>query len=476
LAGVRVVRSSSDVGYSMISVIFEDGVGWETARRQVGEALARAESRLPPGVAPRLGPDADATGQIFWYTVEGPGYDPGRLRALQDWFVGPQLASVPGVAEVASVGGSPIEYQIDLDPHKLKAFGIAPSQVTEAVARANTAAAGNVVHIVRSSGWLGARPDSRDSDPQRILQDLENVPLVGAGGIKLRVADVARVGLGSQPRRCVLEKDGNEVTGGVILMRHGENPRAVTKRIRAKIEELQVGLPPRVRIMPFYDRTPLIDGAVGAVTTTLVEAILVAAVCIFVVLRHVRTSFIIALTLPLAVLTSFGLMDALRRFGLADVQTNIMSLAGLAISIGVLVDSSIVMAENAMHHLKAHFGDRKATGDTRELVLPACSAVGRPIFFSVVIMLLSFLPVFASAACGPPTPSGRPGPCSRSWLIARSSNPSAIRPQRPMRPRWPPCRCSTPRCVRWPTSATRSSSASWAASWSGSRSPDSSRC
>jgi Cu(I)/Ag(I) efflux system membrane protein CusA/SilA len=401
LAGVRVVRSSSDVGYSTISVIFEDGVGWETARRQVSEALPGAGSKLPPGVTPRLGPDADATGQIFWYTVEGQGYDPGRLRAVQDWFIRPQLASVPGVAEVASVGGSPIEYQVELDPHKLKAFRVEPSQVAEAVARANSAAGGNVVHkanaelLVRSAGWLGARPDAADSDPQRILHDLENVPLIGGSGTKLRLADVATVGQGSAPRRGVLEKDGNEVTGGVILMRHGENPRAVSQRIRRKIEELQAGLPPRVRIIPFYDRTPLIDGAVGAITTTLIEAIVVAAVCIFIVLLHVRASFIIALTLPLAVLVSFGLMDALRSLGLADVQTNIMSLAGLAISIGVLVDSSIVMAENAMHHLKARFGERKVTGDTREFVLPACRTVGRPIFFSIVIMLLSFLPVFA---------------------------------------------------------------------------------
>jgi Cu(I)/Ag(I) efflux system membrane protein CusA/SilA len=401
LAKVRVVRSSSDVGFSMISVIFEDSAGWEAARRHVSEALARAAPKLPPGVAPRLAPDADATGQIFWYTVEGPGYDPGRLRAVQDWFVRPQLAAVPGVAEVASVGGMPIEYQVDLDPHKSKALLVAPSQVVEAVSRANAAAGGNVVHmgnaefVVRSVGWLGARAYASHSDPQRICRDLESIPLLGADGTKLRLADVATVGLGSQPRRCVLEKDGNEACGGVVLMRHGENPRAVTRRLRQKIEELQAGLPPRVRILPFYDRTPLIDGAVGAVTTTLIEAILVAALCIFIVLLHVRTSFIIALTLPLAILISFGLMDALRRLGIADVQTNIMSLAGLAISVGVLVDSSIVMAENAMHHLKTGFGDRKVRGDTRELVLPACRTVGRPIFFSIVIMLLSFLPVFA---------------------------------------------------------------------------------
>jgi Cu(I)/Ag(I) efflux system membrane protein CusA/SilA len=401
LAGVRVVRSSSDVGFSMVSVIFTDNVGWDAARRAVSDALAQSGADLPAGVVPRLAPDADATGQILWYAVEGPGYDPGRLRAVQDWFVKPQLASVPGVAEVASVGGSPIEYQVDLDPHKMQAFGVSPSQVTEAVAKANAAAGGNVVHkanaefVVRAVGWLGSRPGSGDVDPQRVAHDLENVPLTGAGSAHLRLADIATVGLGSQPRRGVLEKDGNEVTGGVVLMRHGENPREVTSRLRRKIEELQAGLPPHVRIAPFYDRTPLIDGAVAAVTGTLVEAILVATVCIFIVLLHLRTSFIIALTLPLAVLTSFGLMDLLRRLGVADVQTNLMSLAGLAISIGVLVDSSIVMAENAMHHLKARFGDRPVTGDTRELVLPACRTVGRPLFFSVVIMLLSFLPVFA---------------------------------------------------------------------------------
>src|SRR5262249_19500206 len=162
-----------------------------------------------------------------------------------------------------------------------------------------------------------------------------------------------------------------------------------------KVQEMQPGLPVGVRIVPFYDRTPLIKGAVGTVTGTLVEAIITAAVCVLLVLLHFRTSFVIALTLPLAVLASFAAMWTLRRLRLADVQTNVMSLAGIAISIGVLVDSSIVMAENVMHHLREHFGDRPVRGDVRELVLPACRTVGRPIFFSVVIMLLSFLPVFA---------------------------------------------------------------------------------
>ncbi len=421
LDGVRVVRSSSDVGFSMISVIFTDSIGWETSRRQVSEAIGRAGSGLPATVVPRLTPDADATGQIFWYTIEGSGYDPGRLRALQDWFIRPQLASVRGVADVASVGGAPIEYQVELDPYRLKAFGITGSDVAQAVARANTAAGGDVLHkanaefVVRSVGWLGSRSDSSDSDPQRLLSDLENVPLVRSDGTRLRLADVATVALGPGPRRGVLEKDGNEVTGGVVLMRHGENPRAVTRSLRQKIEELQAALPPHVRIVPFYDRTPLIEGAVGAVTGTLIEAILVASVCIFLVLMHVRTSFIIALTLPLAVLASFGLMDLLRQWGIVDVQANIMSLAGLAISIGVLVDSSIVMAENAMHHLKDRFGEQPVTGDTRAYVLPACRTVGRPIFFSVVIMLLSFLPVFALG--GLQGKMFRPLACTKSFAL-----------------------------------------------------------
>lgn len=403
LAGVRVVRSSSDVGFSMISVIFDDEVDWDDSRRRVGGVIARPATKLPEGATPRLAPDAAATGQIYWYTVEGKGYDPGRLRAIQDWYVRPQLGAVPGVAEVASVGGSPPEYQVELDPRRLKQKGINPAQVAEAVRRANAAVGGDVVHkggaefVARGVAWLGARPGQPDAgfEPQRVLRDLENVTLTSADGSSVALAEVAHVSLGSRPRRGILEKDGNEVAGGVVLMRHGENPLEVTRRIREKIIELQPGLPPGVHIVPFYDRTPLIRGAVGTVTSTLIEAIVIASICIFVVLRHLRTAIIIALTLPLAVLMSFGLMDALRRAGAADIQANLMSIAGLAISIGVLVDSAIVMAENVMHHLRRMAGDSPVRGDTRAAVLAACREVGRPIFFSVIIMLLSFLPVFA---------------------------------------------------------------------------------
>jgi Cu(I)/Ag(I) efflux system membrane protein CusA/SilA len=401
IAGVRSVRASSDINFSMINVIFAEDVHPSLAREHVDERLTRIAASLPPGVTPYLAPDAGATGQIFWYTVEGPGYDLGRLRAVQDWYVRPQLSSVAGVAEVASVGGHVVEYQIEVDPERLRAYGVALAELMQSVARSNGAVGGNVVekgnaeYIVRGVGWLGQSTGGGDFDSRQAIRDLENTVLPRPGGSPVRLGEVARVGLGPAPRRGVLEKDGNEVIGGVVLLRQGENPLEVTRRLKEKIQQLQPGLPPGVRLVSFYDRTPLIEGAVGTVTGTLVEAILTAAVCVLVVLLHFRTSFVIVLTLPLAVLTSFAIMWTLRCLGVADIQTNIMSLAGMTISIGVLVDSSVVMAENVMHHLKERFGDRPVRGDIREFVLPACQAVGRPIFFSVVIMLLSFLPVFA---------------------------------------------------------------------------------
>jgi Cu(I)/Ag(I) efflux system membrane protein CusA/SilA len=397
--GVRVVRSSSDFNFAMISVIFDDGVDFATARRRVAERLAQMDARFPSGVAPRLAPDAVATGQIFWYTVEGPGYDLGRLRSVQDWYVRRQIESVAGVAEVASVGGYPVEYQVNVDPTRLRALGVTLGDVVDAVARANGAAGGHVVqkanaeYLVRSVGWLGE--SGGRFDPGKALRDLEEAVIPSRGEAVVHIADVAKVALGPGPRRGVLEKDGSEVTGGVVLMAQGENPLQVTRRLKEKIRELKPGLPPGVRVVPFYDRTPLIEGAIGTVTGTIVEAIATATVCVLLVLLHLRTSFIIAITLPLAALASFLVMWLLRAAGIADIQTNVMSMAGIAISIGVLVDSSIVMAENAMHSLKERFGDRPVRGDVRDVVLPACLEVGRPIFFSVLIMLLSFLPVFA---------------------------------------------------------------------------------
>jgi Cu(I)/Ag(I) efflux system membrane protein CusA/SilA len=403
IAGVRTVRGSSDVGYSMIHVIFEDFINVDAARRQLGDRLASAQSTLPAGVTPQLAPDAQATGQIFWYTVEGSGHHPARLRALQDFAIRTQLQAVAGVAEAASVGGFPLEYQVEVDPHRLRAHGVALDDLARAVGRANAVMGGHVLHkgaaeyLVRIDGQLGqASGQAPDvADHQRIVRELEGVPLKGRSGETVLLRDVATVSLGTGYRRGVFEKDGNEVTGGVVLMRRGENPLEVTRRIKEKLLEIRAGLPPGVHIVPCYDRTPLIEGAVGTVRMTVLEAMIVSIVCVLVVLLHLRASLIIVLTLPLAVGAPFVILWALRVLDVADVPINIMSLAGIAISVGVLVDASIVMTENAMHTLRGRFGDEPVRGDVRALVTHACQTVGRPLFFSVVIMLLSFVPVFA---------------------------------------------------------------------------------
>ena len=387
LAGVKAVRSSSEFNFSMINIIFDDNIDFYFARERVLERLTLANSILPQGVTPYLAPDATALGQIFWYTVEGQGYDLGRLRAVEDWYVRYQLNSVPGVAQVASVGGMPIEYQIDVDPGKLRSYGVTLGEIYSAVARSNSAVGGKVVqkgnaeYLIRGVGWI------------RSIQDIESIVVKSdpEKGTPIYVSTLAHVGQGSEFRRSVLEKNGSEAVGGVVMMRYGENPLKVTKAIKEKIQQLQPGLPAGVRIVPFYDRTRLVEGAIDALAETLAHEMIIASVAIFLILMHFRSALLICLTLPLAVLVSFILMR------LFNIPSNIMSLSGIAISIGILVDQAIVMVENATHQLTAHFGKRRVTGDIRELVIPACRTVGRPIFFSVMIILISFIPVFALA-------------------------------------------------------------------------------
>jgi Cu/Ag efflux pump CusA len=390
LAGVKAVRSSSEFNFSMVTLIFEDRTDFYFARQRVSERLAEATTFLPKGVTPYLAPDATALGQVFWYTVEpskGHPVDPQSLWALNKFYVAPQLNAAAGVAEVATVGGTPLEYQVDVRPEDLRAYGVTIGELFAAVARGNLPGAGGVVqknnaeYIVRGVGWV------------RDKADIENAIVKEVNGIPVYVKTVATVQLGTAFRRGVFEKDGNEVVGGVVLMRHGENPLRVTERVKAKIEELKPGLPEGVRIVPAYDRTRLIRGAVRTLTDVMWHEMVIAALAILLILAHVRSAFVICVTLPLSVLFSFGLMWLLRRFGIVDVQANIMSLAGITISVGVLVDQAIVMVENATHHLRERRGER-VTGDTRELVIPALRTVGRPIFFSVMIMLLSFVPVF----------------------------------------------------------------------------------
>ncbi|MCA9183440.1 MAG: efflux RND transporter permease subunit, partial [Planctomycetales bacterium] len=330
LAGVKAVRATSEFGFSMLNIIFEEDIDFYFARQRVLEKLSVAATFLPDDVDPYLAPDSTALGQIYWYTVEGDGYDIGRLRAIQDWYVRYQLYSVPGVAEVASVGGFRIEYQIDVDPDKLRSYGITLGELYSAVARSNSSVGGRVVqkgnseYLVRSTGWIESLADVE----QTVIKSIEGTPV--------RVDDVAAVQFGPSSRRNVLEKNGSEAVGGVVLMRFGENPLVVTDRIKAKIVQLQAGLPEGVRIVPFYDRTQLIHSAVETVTGSLIEEALVASAVIFLVMWHLRSALVICIMLPMSVLISFILM---RQLG---ISSNIMSLSGIAISIGVLVDAAIV--------------------------------------------------------------------------------------------------------------------------------------
>jgi Cu(I)/Ag(I) efflux system membrane protein CusA/SilA len=391
LAGVRAVRSSSEFNFSMITIIFEDGVDFYFARERVTEKLAQAGTFLPAGVVPYMAPDATALGQIFWYTVEASPAHPvelPRLWALNKFYIAPQLNAAAGVADVAIVGGMPLEYQIDVRPEALRAYGITLGELSAAVGKSNMPSGGGVVqknraeYIVRGVGWL------------RGVEDIENTVIKQVAGTPIYVKTIANVTLGTQFRRSVYEKDGNEVVGGAVLMRHGENPLEVTRRVKEKIQELQPGLPRGVHVVAAYDRTRLISGAIHTLTEVMGHEMLIASLAILLILMHVRSVLVICITLPLSVLFSFLLMWLLRTSGIVDIQANIMSLAGITISIGILVDQAIVMTENATHHLKAHFGDRRVTGDIRELVVAPCRTVGRPIFFSVLIMLLSFVPVF----------------------------------------------------------------------------------
>ena len=382
LAGVKSIRSSSEFNFSMINIIFDDRTDFYFARARLLERLNIAGTFLPPDVVPYLAPDATALGQVFWYTVEGDGYSPDELRAIQDWYVRYQLY-VAGVAEVASVGGFVREYQIDVDPDKLRAYAIPLGSVSSAVARSNIAVGGkvyfeaNAEYLIRGVGWL------------RGVRDLENVVVAERNGVPVYIRNLADVQMGPEYRRSMLEKNNQEAVGGVVMMRYGENPLTVTQAIKQRIEQLQPGLPPGVRIVPFYDRTRLIEGAIHTLSGTLKEELIVASLAILLILTHVRSAFVVCTTLPLAVLVSFILMYYL------NIPSNIMSLSGLAISIGILVDAAVVMVENATHELTRHFGHERVRGDTTDIVVRSCRLVGKPIFFAVLIMLISFLPVFA---------------------------------------------------------------------------------
>ncbi len=383
LPGVRVVRSSSAFGFSMINVIFEDWVDLYFARTRVLERLQLLTKSLPAGVVPTLGPDATGVGHVFWYTVEGKGYSLRDLRSLQDWFIRYQLNAVPGVAEVASIGGEVRQYQIDVDPNRLRAYKIPLSTVVDAVIRSNRNVGGNVVEangswsVVRGLGLIES------------VKDIEQIVVGAENGIPIFVRQVADVKVGDAFRVSALVKGRDEAVGGVIVARYGVSTVDVIEGVKERMKALGAGLPPGVKIVAFYDRSELIQRAVDTLKRALVEEAVVVTLVNVIFLLNVRSILIVTIPLPLAVLTAFLFMRYL------GISSNIMSLAGIAIAIGVLVDAAIVVTENAYRFMEKGGVNPRDRRRVMETVLDATRLVGRPIFFAMAIIILAFIPVFA---------------------------------------------------------------------------------
>jgi copper/silver efflux system protein len=392
--GAKTVRGYSFFGDSYVYVLFEDKTDLYWARSRVLEYLNQVQGRLPQGVQPTLGPDATGVGWIYEYAlVDRTGrLDLSQLRALQDWFLKYELKSVPNVAEVATLGGAVRQYQVVLDPNRLRAYGITHRDVIEAIRGANQEAGGSVLelaeaeYVVRATGYL------------RNLDDFRKIPLrIGAGGIPVRLSDVAHLQMGPELRRGIAELDGQgEVTGGIIVMRSGKNALATIGAVKRKLAELKAGLPRGVEIVETYDRSGLIERSVRNLTGKLVEEFIVVALVCFAFLFHLRSAFVAIVSLPLGVLVALVVMYY------QGVNANIMSLGGIAIAIGAMVDAAIVMIENAhkqLEHWRATHPDREPTrAEHCSLIGEASVQVGPALFFSLLIITLSFIPIFTLEA------------------------------------------------------------------------------
>jgi Cu(I)/Ag(I) efflux system membrane protein CusA/SilA len=383
LAKVKTVRAQSMFGMSFIYIIFEDNVDIYWARSRVLEKLNYASSFLPSGVVPTLGPDGTGVGHVFWYTVEGKNYDLAELRAVQDWYVRYQLNSVPGVAEVASIGGFVQQYQIDLDPNKLAAYDVSYTTVVDAVRKSNRDVGGKVIEANGSQMYI------RGLGYVHSVSDIENI-FVGTGkdNVPLYIRTIGTVQLGTDLRPGLLDKNGDgEVVGGIIVMRYGENAKDVIGRVKTRIVEIQQGLPSGIEIKTAYDRSDLIERSLDTLRRALIEEALVVSLIVMVFIFHFRSVIRILIELPVSILMAFILMN---QFG---ITSNIMSLGGLAIAIGVLVDSSIVFVENAYRNI-ARAQEEGGIIDYTGISIHSAQQVGRAIFFSLAIIVISFLPVF----------------------------------------------------------------------------------
>ncbi len=391
LAGVREVRGISMFGFSLLTVIFDDRIDNYFARTRVLERLNFLGAQLPQGVVARLGPDATGLGWVYQYYLDvdpavAVDMDLGKLRSLQDYFIRYQLASVPGVAEVASVGGFVRQYQVAVSSGRMRASQVSLQEVMEALAGANLNVGGKVIEengqefVVRGVGLVSS------------IADIENVVVRSSGGVPVYIKDIASVSLGGEFRRGALDVNGREVVGGTVVMRTGENAMAVINGIKGKIAQIQTSLPAGVTIKAFYDRSGLIDRTIDTLRGALIEEVILVTLAHIFFLWHFRSVLIVTIPLPASILISFILM---RLFG---ITSNIMSLAGIAIAIGVLVDAAIVITENVIRHCEQaekKKGAPLAPAETLRITGEAATQVGRPVFFAMAIIILAFLPVFA---------------------------------------------------------------------------------
>jgi Cu(I)/Ag(I) efflux system membrane protein CusA/SilA len=392
--GAKTVRGYSMYGDSFVYILFEDGTDPYWARSRVLEYLSQVQSRLPPKAKPALGPDATGVGWVYQYAlIDRSGkMDLSQLRALQDWFLKYELKAVRNVAEVASLGGMVRQYQILLDPDRIRAFGIPHMKVMEAVQRANQEMGGSVLelgeaeYMVRASGYLQS------------LDDFRKIPLMTTeAGVPVRLGDVARIQLGPEQRRGIAELNGEgEVAGGVIVMRSDKNALETIDAVKAKIEQLKPSLPPGIEIIPVYDRSSLIKRAIANLQQKLIEEFIVVALVCFVFLFHLRSALVAIVSLPLGILMAFIVMYY------QGVNANIMSLGGIAIAIGAMVDAAVVMIENAHKHIEAwtheHPGQKLAGTEHWQVVGEAAAQVGPALFSSLLIITVSFVPVFTLEA------------------------------------------------------------------------------
>jgi Cu(I)/Ag(I) efflux system membrane protein CusA/SilA len=378
---VRAVRGLSLFGFSAVYVIFDDNVDIYWARSRVLERLAVAKEKLPSDVSPQMGPDGTGVGHVYWYTVEGDGYNLAQLRAVQDWYIRYQLTTVPGVSEVASIGGFVKEYQIDLDPQKMRSLGVSTQMVMMAAQKSNSEVGGGIYeqngmeYYIRGRGYVKG------------IDDVKNTVVETRMGTPIYMKDIAAVQMGTSMRRGALEKNGDgEVVGGIIVMRYGANADRVIRAVKQKIADISPGLPKGVKIVSAYDRSDLIERSVHTLKKALTEEMIVVSIVVLIFLFDITSALVIVLTLPVAILISFILMLYFR------INSNIMSLGGIAIAIGVMVDAGIVLVENAYRHIAEGEG---AHGASRlDTIIRACKQVGRSIFFSMVIITIAFMPIF----------------------------------------------------------------------------------